>query len=128
MDLVRLDPGSTTAPFEQVRAQIAGAIEGGALAPATRLPTVRELAAETGLAVNTVARSYRALELEGLVTTHGRHGTYVAGEPSVARQQAAIEANEFVARMRRLGVGEAEMFALLRREADRPGGERTAPP
>ena len=67
------------------------------------------------------------MELEGLVTTHGRNGTYVAGEPSVARQQATIEAREFVTRMRRLGVGEAEMFALLRRELDRSGRVPTAP-
>jgi GntR family transcriptional regulator len=123
MDIVELVPGSTVAPFEQVRAQIAAAIEGGILRPADRLPTVRALAAELGLAVNTVARSYRELELEGLVTTNGRHGTVVASDSSVARQQAAIEAREFAARMRELGIGGAEMFAILRREADRLGGQ-----
>ena len=38
----------------------------------------------------------------------------------MARQQATLEAGEFVGRMRQLGVGEAEMFAILRREVSRP--------
>ena len=59
-----VDPKSGSAPFEQVRAQIAAAIDDGWLLPATRLPTVRHLASELGLAVNTVARAYRELELK----------------------------------------------------------------
>jgi DNA-binding transcriptional regulator YhcF (GntR family) len=117
MDLVVLDHQSAVAPFEQVRAQLAAAIESGVLQPADRLPTVRALAADLGLAVNTVARSYRELELVGLVETNGRHGTFVASDTSVARRQAVIEARAFVARMRELGMGEAEMMAILRREA-----------
>jgi DNA-binding transcriptional regulator YhcF (GntR family) len=118
-DLVVVDHQSAVAPFEQVRAQIAAAIESGILQPADRLPTVRALAADLGLAVNTVARSYRELELVGLLETGGRHGTFVAGDTSVARRQAEIEAREFVTRMRRLGIAEAEMMAILRREVGR---------
>ncbi len=121
MELVVLDSSSGAPPFEQVRKQIAGAIERGDLAPAERLPTVRTLAAHLGLAVNTVARSYRELELQGLVSTEGRHGTFVAGEPSVVRQQATVEARAFARRMRELGVGEPEMFAILRREVEDRG-------
>jgi DNA-binding transcriptional regulator YhcF (GntR family) len=121
VELVVLDPTSGVPPSEQVRVQITGAIDSGRLPPATRLPTVRSLAADLGLAVNTVARAYRELERQGLITTEGRHGTFVAGESSVVRQQAAMEARAFVARMRVLGVGEAEMLAILRRQADRLG-------
>ncbi len=123
MDLVVLDHQSAIAPFEQVRAQLAAAIERGVLQPADRLPTVRALAADLGLAVNTVARSYRELELVGLVETNGRHGTFVAGDTSVERRQAVIEARAFVGRMRRLGIGEAEMMAILRRLATGGPGE-----
>ncbi len=112
-----MDPTSAVPLFEQVRIQIALAIESGDLAPAERLPTVRSMAADLGLAANTVARSYRQLELQGLVTTGGRHGTFVAGEPSVVRQQATEEARRFALRMRQLGIGGPEMFAILRREA-----------
>jgi DNA-binding transcriptional regulator YhcF (GntR family) len=77
MDL-RIDPASADAPFEQVRQQIAVAAEAGLLAPGHRLPTVRRLAADLGLAINTVARAYRELEADGVVETHGRGGTLVA--------------------------------------------------
>jgi DNA-binding transcriptional regulator YhcF (GntR family) len=122
MDLVAVDHQSAVAPFEQVRAQIAAAIESGTLEPADRLPTVRALAAHLGLAVNTVARSYRELEMSGLIETNGRHGTVVAGDTAVARRQAVIEAREFLVRMRQLGVGEAEMMAILRRQTGTPDG------
>ena len=126
-DLVVLDPTSAVPAFEQVRSQIARAIDQGVLPPVTRLPTVRSLAATLGLAVNTVARAYRELELEGLVATEGRHGSFVAGESSVAREQAAIEARAFIARMRDLGIGEREMLAILRGATDDGWGTRDAP-
>jgi DNA-binding transcriptional regulator YhcF (GntR family) len=127
-----VDPTSAVPLFEQVRGQIALAIENGDLAPADRLPTVRSMAADLGLATNTVARSYRELELQGLVRTGGRHGTFVAGEPSVVRQQATVEARRFALRMRQLGIGEPEMFAILRGEAAgldavRPAGQPERP-
>ena len=75
---MELDPESPVPPFEQVKEQIAAAIEAGSLEPADRLPTVRQLATDLGLAANTVARSYRELELAGLLETRGRHGTFVA--------------------------------------------------
>jgi DNA-binding transcriptional regulator YhcF (GntR family) len=122
MDLV-VDHQSAVAPFEQVRAQLAAAIESGVLQPGDRLPTVRALAADLGLAVNTVARSYRELERVGVVETNGRHGTFVASDTSVARRQAAIEARAFIARMRQLGIGESEMMAILRHQTTGRFGE-----
>jgi DNA-binding transcriptional regulator YhcF (GntR family) len=119
--LVTLDPDSPVAPFEQVRSQIASLIEGGDLAPAIRLPTVRMLAGQLGLAVNTVARSYRELERAGLIETRGRHGTFVTSGPSESRLLAEGEARTFVQRMRGLGIGDAEAFAILRREVERLG-------
>jgi len=118
MNVVSVDPNSTVPPFEQVRAQIAAAIQGGALTSETRLPTVRHLAADLGLAVNTVARSYRELETAGLVETRGRHGTFVAGAPSEARRLAASAAQQFIRRIRELGIGEDEGLAIVRREIE----------
>jgi DNA-binding transcriptional regulator YhcF (GntR family) len=119
VDLVTLDPQSAVAPFEQVRAQLAEAIECGMLRAGTRLPTVRSLASDLGLAVNTVARAYRELDLQGLVSTNGRHGTFVAADSPAARQQADVEAGAFVARMRALGIAAPEMVAIVRRQAER---------
>jgi DNA-binding transcriptional regulator YhcF (GntR family) len=118
VDLLVLDPDSAVPLFEQVRVQLAAAISSGGLAPATRIPTVRRLAADLGLAVNTVARSYRELELAGLIETRGRHGTFVASAPSESRRLATQAAQEFARRMRDLGVGHAESLAIVRREIE----------
>jgi DNA-binding transcriptional regulator YhcF (GntR family) len=119
VDLLTLDPDSPVPPFEQVRGQLAAAIESGGLEPSVRLPTVRTLAAELDLAVNTVAKAYRQLELAGLVETRGRHGTFVAGAPTAQRASAIRAAQEFTRRMRELGIGDAEALAILNREVDR---------
>ncbi len=70
-----IDAGSPVPPFEQIRAQLQAMVDGGALPEGTRLPPIRQLAGDLGLAANTVARAYRELELEGLVQARGRHGT-----------------------------------------------------
>ncbi len=71
MEIRPIDPGSGTPPYEQLRTQIATRVASGDLAPGTKLPTVRALAASVGLAVNTVARVYRELEADGVVVTEG---------------------------------------------------------
>ncbi len=87
---MRIDPTSAVPPFEQVRAHYAARIGDGTLVVGTRLPTVRALADELGLAVNTIARAYRELEAAGLVETRGRAGTVVSarGEESAERLQS----------------------------------------
>lgn len=118
MNLLSVDPDSAVPPFEQVRTQIAEAIQRGELTAETRLPTVRQLAGDLGLAVNTVARSYRELEAAGLIETRGRNGTFVAGAPSESRRLATRAARDFIRRMRDLGIGEAESLAIVRREIE----------
>jgi DNA-binding transcriptional regulator YhcF (GntR family) len=120
VDGLALDADSPLPPFEQVRAQLAAAIERGSLQPFVRLPTVRRVAADLGLAVNTVAKAYRQLELAGLIETRGRQGTFVAGAPSAQRASAVRAAQEFVKRMHELGIGDAEAVAILHREIDQP--------
>lgn len=82
--IVHLDPSSALPPYAQVTAQVATMIRSGVLAPGTRLPPIRQLARDLGLAVNTVARAYRELEEQGLVATRGRNGTVVAAPPPAA--------------------------------------------
>ncbi|HSZ38723.1 MAG TPA: GntR family transcriptional regulator [Trebonia sp.] len=118
MALLALDPKSPMPPYEQVRSQLAAAIESGRVLPATRLPTVRHLAGDLGLAVNTVARAYRELELAGLVETRGRQGTFVAGPPSQTRELAVQAAREYLRRIRDLGLDDAEAVAIVRHEAE----------
>jgi GntR family transcriptional regulator len=79
--ILEVDPDAALPPYEQLRQQITALVLGGALAPGDRLPAIRQLAKDLGLAGGTVARAYRELEADGVVSTHGRHGTVVAGPP-----------------------------------------------
>lgn len=117
--LVTLDADSSVPPYEQVRAQLAAAIESGVLAAETRLPAVRGLAADLGLAANTVARAYRELELAGYVETRGRNGTVVAGRPSRTYDDAVAAARAYAGRMRELGIDAERAMAIVRREIER---------
>jgi DNA-binding transcriptional regulator YhcF (GntR family) len=100
---ITIDPDAATAPYEQLRAQIAEEAREGRLPVNYKLPTVRGLADELGLAVNTVAKAYRALESDGVIETRGRHGTYIAAVDAQAREVAAA-ATAYVQRTRRLGL------------------------
>lgn len=72
-----VDLGDPTPPYEQLRRQLAGHIRSARLPGGARLPPVRQLAADLGLAAGTVARVYRELEDEGLITTGRAKGTHV---------------------------------------------------
>ncbi|WP_234327831.1 GntR family transcriptional regulator [Streptomyces sp. NRRL F-2664] len=101
----------SAAPYEQLRAQIAGRARSGQLPAGFKLPTVRGLAEELGLAANTVAKAYRALEADGVVETRGRNGTFVAAAGEGAAREAASAAQAFAERAHRLGLTEAEAVA-----------------
>ncbi|WP_405782025.1 GntR family transcriptional regulator [Streptomyces sp. NBC_00859] len=104
---IAIDADAATAPYEQLRSQIAGQARSGTLPAGYRLPTVRGLAEELGLAANTVAKSYRALEADGVIETRGRNGTFVAAAGDAAEREAAEAARAFAERALRLGLGQA---------------------
>src|SRR5215469_822920 len=64
-----------------IAARIEAAIADRRLAPAERLPTVRELAAELEVSPATVAAAYRELRQRGLISANTRRGTVVASQP-----------------------------------------------
>src|SRR6476661_7398663 len=113
MELMPLDPSAGDPPFEQLRRQIASRVASGELSAGTRLPTVRALAEDLHLAVNTVARVYRELENDGVVVTEGRRGTFVATSAAAGTREAADAAARYVATARRLGLGLSEAHKLL---------------
>src|SRR5687767_9780913 len=119
MDQFTVDSADSRPPFEQLRVQIASRVASGALAPGTRLPTVRALAADLGLAVNTVARTYKELEADGVVATQGRRGTFVTGTAAAGSSEASRAATAYVAAVRRLGLGVEEATRLVERHWSR---------
>lgn len=76
--IIDVDLNSPVPPYEQVRGQLAAYIDAGVLAPGDRLPSIRQLANDLGVATNTVQRAYRELEAHGVIRARGRHGTVVA--------------------------------------------------
>jgi GntR family transcriptional regulator len=84
--IIAVDPRSPIPPFEQIRISIRRLVATGELALGTRLPTVRQLASDLGIAPGTVARAFRELESEGIIETRGRHGTRVKGVPPVPKR------------------------------------------
>lgn len=82
-----IDLATATPPYEQVQTQIRSLIAVGELPPGTRLPTVRSLAGDLGIAAGTVARAYKELEAAGFVTTNRRQGTVVESHASAAQPQ-----------------------------------------
>ena len=111
---LRLDPGDPTPPYEQLRRQLATAIESGLLPPGTRLPTVRQLAADLGVAAGTVMRAYAELEGGGLIVTRRGGGTTVSDSPRTLseterRRRLAELAATFVSQARLVGVGDDEI-------------------
>jgi DNA-binding transcriptional regulator YhcF (GntR family) len=111
---LKIDIVEGAAPYEQVRAQISEQARAGALPVGYKLPTVRGLAEELGLAANTVAKAYRALESDGVIETRGRNGTFVAAAGSAAEREAAVAAQAFAERVRRLGLAESAALDAAR--------------
>ncbi len=110
---IRIDAASPESPFAQLRDQIRRQVLSGELVPGTRLPTVRGLATDLGLATNTVARAYRELEGLGVIETRGRAGSFVSGE---GVERAAREATHaYVEQLQSLGVERDRAIALVRR-------------
>jgi DNA-binding transcriptional regulator YhcF (GntR family) len=75
---------------------------------------VRRLAADLGLAANTVARAYRELEQAGIVETRGRAGTVVTYGGDASREAARSVAHQYVRLASRLGLQAGEIVALVR--------------
>ena len=118
---LRLDPDESTPPYEQLRRQLSAVIQSGTLAPQTRLPTVRQLAADLGVAAGTVMRAYAALEGEGLVVTRRGGGTAVSDAPPAlsdeerVRRLAAL-ATSLVVHARGLGATDVEIRRAVERQ------------
>lgn len=118
--ILSIDGESPVPPFEQLRTQITSMVRLGLLGEGARLPSIRQLANDLGLAGGTVARAYRELEVDGTVVTKGRHGTTVGGSQN-GTAEAAPElrrAAAYADKVRRLGVAEGEAVAALRAAFD----------
>jgi len=135
--ILHLDLGAPIPPYEQVRTQITTMATTGVLPAGARLPPIRQLAADLGVATATIARAFRELERDGVILTRGRHGTFIRDALLPIRdddreRQLTAAAQAFAIRARQLGVGADDAFRHLQRAfqtlVPRPRAPRDGPP
>jgi DNA-binding transcriptional regulator YhcF (GntR family) len=114
--ILQVEPDSPVPPYEQIRQQMSAMVATGVLPDGARLPTIRQLATDLGLAGGTVARAYRELESEGAIVTRGRHGTFVSGAPAPSNGDADLEqaARSFAVRAKQLGADPDRAIVAVR--------------
>lgn len=125
---ISVDLDSPVPPYEQIRGQVSALADSGVLSPGDRLPTIRMLAADLGVAPGTVARAYKELEAEGTVTAMRRRGTVISRPPSARPPQAAppeltAAVGTLVTVARRHGISDPALLQLLGQALQPPPSE-----
>ncbi|MEW6715974.1 MAG: GntR family transcriptional regulator [Chloroflexota bacterium] len=79
---IELDFRSKVPIYIQIMDQIKHLVATGVLRPGDQLPTVRQVATDLRVNFNTIARAYRQLDEEGLISTQHGRGTYILEQPT----------------------------------------------
>jgi|GEM_PF-916487 len=107
--VIRLNEVNPLPKYMQIVEQVRTLAAEGKLTPGMQLPSVRQLATDLGINVNTVLTAYHALETEEIILL--RHGSRAVIHPRLTRR-AAPQEND-VAHIRTL-LGRVRTDALLR--------------
>lgn len=111
--LLHLEFDSDIPIYQQIRDQIVVGIADGRLRPGQQLPTIRALAAETGVNMMTVSKAYQILKQEGYLQADRRSGTVVSG------RRPPGEPSEATVRALRVSLSELRLAGLSREEVVR---------
>ena len=109
-----VDHESKVTLYEQLRTQIIEQVASGELIVGTKLPPVRQLATELGVAPYTAARVYRLLEQDGFLETRGRNGTVVSARSDTAESTLQAAATAYAIRARELGIPADAALAFVK--------------
>jgi DNA-binding transcriptional regulator YhcF (GntR family) len=116
--ILSVDPDRALPVYEQVREQIRRMVASGTLRAGTRLPTIRQLAADLGLAKGTIERAYDLLEADTVIETKGRKGTFVMEMTKATKHQQTVglhtAAESLVVIARQLGADETATVDAVR--------------
>ena len=130
--IIKPNPSLGVPIYLQLVEQVKHAIEIGALRPGDQLPSIRPLAEELVINVNTVAKAYRELESEGVIELRQGAGAFVAASarahPGGADRFHGAQplVAEAVEQLRARGLGDDEIRRLFEAELagfSRAGGQ-----
>ena len=114
--IVTIDLASKLPPYAQIKQSILAAVADGSLSRGDRLPPIRQLAGDLGVAPNTVARAYRELEADRVVASRGRRGTILLAPPNIdITSQSAETIAETVRSERHQGLDAASILDVVTR-------------
>ena len=110
--------------YIQVEEHIRQSVLRGELKPGDQLPTVRSLALELRVNFNTIARAYRQLDEDGIISTQQGRGTYILAlpPPEVAEELRRRSLRSLVYHhlldASRLGAAPDEILNILQEQVD----------
>ncbi|MDH3216402.1 MAG: GntR family transcriptional regulator [Candidatus Krumholzibacteria bacterium] len=117
---ITIDRNLKAPVYEQVANQTRRLIASGLLRPGLVLPSVRQLAVDLGVNLNTIAKAYRLLETEGFLVIRDRAGVAVAAPAAeiehFARSKLLDQLRTSLARLRQAGMTTEELLTIMRRE------------
>jgi GntR family transcriptional regulator len=117
---LNLDIRSGLPIYTQIVNQIQSQLVNGILKPGDQLPTVRALAQELRVNFNTVARAYRILDEERIISTQQGRGTYITEKPPpevserLRSESLGALTQRFISEAFRLGFSEREVSQMVR--------------
>ena len=121
----QLNEDSDIPLWAQLKKRLAFLIATGAYGSGDRLPTVRELSSNLGVAYNTVSKVYRDLERDGLIRTRQGSGTFVTYSPQDKASQPDAQIEGMVAQLvektREVGMTSDELIELVETYLERIG-------
>ena len=105
--------------YTQIVNQIQAQVVSGVLEPGDQLPTVRALAEELRVNFNTVARAYRLLDEERIISTQQGRGTYITEIPppkvseKLRREMLEALAERYISEAMRLEFSKSEIKQMV---------------
>lgn len=110
---IKINPDSGLAPYLQIIRQIKYLIACGALKAGDQLPAIRDLAMQLRVNPNTVARAYRELSYEKIITTSWGAGTFISKE---VKKIAESEKKKIIAEVLEQAIHQADSLGLTPEE------------
>ncbi|MCX7045378.1 MAG: GntR family transcriptional regulator [Candidatus Sumerlaeota bacterium] len=116
--LFALDSNSPKPVYQQIMDQVKYAVAAGRLREGDRLDPIRDVAIQTRVNRNTIARAYLELEREGVIRTRAGQGSFISSEgPGLGRVRArkilADQMDDLLAQARQFQLSEAEFLEIL---------------